>query len=177
MGWFCREHTLHLYGLAKLLGRNVEICVGDYMLRRHQGDSFTSIGDTSDHAWCSIDGMAPVDVSLTVKHIYPDLPDVRLIYGEGSDLSAPFCVRSLVNEPDDVFSRLLEADDLLIGYNEKNRCHYDLLELLTNPFQFLYRPPPGIPTFPEIHGDDVFFAITYHCYRLLTEDIKPLLSG
>jgi hypothetical protein len=174
LGWFCREHALHLYGLAKLLGSNVEICVGDFMLRRPKGDSFHSIGDTSDHAWCCINGLAPVDVSLTVKHIYTDLHDVELIYGERSDLSAPFHVRYLVNEPDDVFRQLGEANHLLIGYNEKNRYHYDLLELLANPVQFLYKPPSGRPTFSELHGDDVFFAITYHCYRLLTEDVRPL---
>ena len=174
LGWFCREHALHLYGLARLLGRKVEICVGDFVLRRPGGDSITSIGDADDHAWCCIDGIAPVDVSLTLKHIYKDLLDVKLIYGECSDVWAPFHLRYRVNELDDVFREQMNSDDLLIGYNEKNRCHYDLLELLTNPFQFLLRPPPGMPTFPEVHGDDVFFAITYHCYRLLAEDIKPL---
>ena len=174
LGWFCREHALHLYGLAKLLGKDAEICVGDFMLRRPKGDSFHSIGDADDHAWCCIDELAPVDLSLTVKHIYRDLPDVSLIYGDRADLSAPFHVRYFVDEPDDAFCQLGEADDLLIGYNEKKRLRYDLLDLLANPFEFLHRPPPGMPTFPELYGDHVFFAVTYHCYRLLTEDIKNL---
>ena len=67
-GWFCREHALHLYGVATLLGKNAEICVGDVLLRRPQGDSFYSIGATSGHAWCCIDELAPVDVSLTIGH-------------------------------------------------------------------------------------------------------------
>lgn len=173
-GWFCREHALHLYGVATLLGRQAEICVGDVMLRRPQGDSFHSIGATSGHAWCCINELAPVDVSLTMKYIYPDLPDVKLIYGEHSDLAASFHLRYLINESAEVFRRLGETNDLLIAYNEKNRYRFDLLELLAHPFQFLYKPPQGMPTFPELHGTDVFFAITYHCYRLLTEDIKPL---
>src|SRR5262249_36098675 len=141
-GWFCREHALHLYGVATLLGKNAEICVGDVLLRRPQGDPFHSIGVPRGHGWCCLDGLDPVDVSLTVKDIYPDLPDIKLIYGARLDLSAPFHLRYLVNEPDEVFRRLGETDDLLIGYNEKNRYHFDLLELLAHPFQFLYKPPP-----------------------------------
>jgi hypothetical protein len=102
-GWFCREHALHLYGVATLLGKNAEICVGDVLLRLPQGNSFHSIGVPSGHAWCCIDELAPVDVSLTLKYIYPDLSDVRLIYGERSDLAASFHLQYLVNESAEVF--------------------------------------------------------------------------
>jgi hypothetical protein len=173
-GWFCREHALHLYGIGRLLGQDVEICVGDVMLRGPQGDTRHSIGIPDGHAWCCIDKLAPVDVSLTIKHIYPDIPDVKLIYGGYSDLSEPFHIRYLVNESAEIFCQLGKLDKLLVGYNEKKRYRFDLLDLLAHPFQFLHKPPPMRPTFPELHGTDVFFAITYHCYRLLTEDVRPL---
>lgn len=86
----------------------------------------------------------------------------------------PFEVRYCINEPDDVFLQLAQYDKPLVAYNEKNSHLYSVSELLADPFQFLHQPPPGSPTFLEIHGPDVFFAITYHCYRLATEDIKPL---
>ena len=135
-GWFCREHALHLYGVATLLGKNAEICVGDVLLRRPQGAPFHSIGVPSGHAWCCLDGLDPVDVSLTVKDIYPDLPDIKLIYGARLDLSTPFHLRYLVNEPDEVFRRLGETDDLLIGYNEKNRYRLGALG-----DSYIYRAP------------------------------------
>jgi len=175
-GWFCREHALHLYGVAKLLGKDVAICVGDILVHRPPGASYRSVGVPNGHAWCCIDEMVPVDVSLTLKYIYRDLPDVKLIYGERRDLFAPFHLRYMVNESNKMFQRLATTDDLLIGYNEKHRYYFDLLKLLAHPFQFLHKPPPGMLTFPQLHGADIFFAITYHCYRLLTEDMKPLFS-
>jgi len=175
-GWFCREHALHLYCLAILLGENSEICTGDYILYRPGGDSLHCIGDTSDHAWCKISGKAPVDVSITVKYIYPDLKDISLIYADQIKLTNPFKVRYFVKAIDQEFSKLMKAEELMIGYNEKETFNFNVLELLSEPFQFLHRPPQGMPTFPEIHGKDVFYAITYHCYRMVTDGVKPLCT-
>ena len=175
-GWFCREHTLHLYSLAVLLGRESEICTGDYVLRRQGGDSFHCIGDASDHAWCRISGEVPVDVSLTVKYLYPDLNDLSLVYADQTELAEPFIVKYFVNATNQEFGELIRADELVIGYNEKQTQTYSVSDLLNKPFQFLHRPPPGFPTFPEIHGTDVFHAITYHCYKMVKEDVKPLCT-
>lgn len=174
LGWFCRENALHLYGLAVLLRRQADICTGDYILRRPGHEEHHSIGDRGDHAWCRIDGSAPVDVSITVKHVYPDMTDIRLVFGDRRELCDPFEMRYCTNAPDETFFKLTHYDKHLIAYNEKGHHRYSLPELLSNPFQFLHRPPPGSPTFPEIHGPEVFYAITYHCYRLATEEIKPL---
>ena len=174
LGWFCREHALHLYGLAKLLGAETEICVGDFIVRKAGGNIFSSVRDQSDHAWCRVDGVDPVDVSLTLKHIFPNLQDVRLIYGDNAELASPALVRYFEDIADDVFLDSGRDIDLFIGYNEKNRHSFDLIDLLENPFQFLFGPPPGIRNFADLHGDDVFFAITFHCYRLMTEEINPL---
>ena len=173
MGWFCREHALHLYGLAVLMHKQANIITGDYILRLPGRDFFRSVGDESDHAWCRIDDCIPVDVSITVKHVYPDVPDISLVYGDHSDMCEPFEVKYYINEPDDAFLELGQYDKPLVAYNEKNRHRYSVSDLLADPFQFLHKPPPGSRTFLEIHGPEVFFAITYHCYRLATEDIKP----
>jgi hypothetical protein len=79
LGWYCREHALHVYSLAKLLGKRAEICLGDFALIRPGASSFSSIDDTSDHAWCCIDGRVPIDLSITVKYIYPDIDDIKII--------------------------------------------------------------------------------------------------
>lgn len=180
LGWFCREHALHLYGLAILLSKKAYICNGDYILYHPKTisfspniDTFGSLGCVADHSWCCIDDNVPVDVSITVKHVYPEIHDVALICKEHSDLCTPFRLHYSDNQPDDVFLELSKTNEPFIGFNEKQRLQFDIKELLNNPFQFLHRPPPGYPTFPQIHGDDVFYAITWYCYRLLTEDINP----
>ena len=176
LGWFCREHALHIYGLAKLLNLQANICLGDFVLRRPGGESFTSIGDKNDHAWCTISKVSPVDVSFTIKYIYPDIEDVSLIYSDNHSLSSPFNVQYAINIDDKEFDKLQDSDRLLIGYNEKSKIEIDVIDLFENPFQFLHMPSPGMPTFPQIFGDDVFYAITIHCYKIVTEDIKPLYS-
>ena len=173
-GWYCREHAFHLYVLASIMRKPAEVCLGDYILRRPNSDTFHSIGDESDHAWCRIEDCTLVDVSMTVKHIYPDIPDVDLVYGNRPDLAKPFAIEHHLDTPDDLFGNLANSDKLLIAYNEKTRQRPSALALLSDPFEFLHRPLPGSRTFTEVFGDDVFYAITYHCFRLITEGIRPL---
>ena len=173
-GWYCREHALHLYCLATLMGKTSEICLGDFVLHRPGGDSYHSVGDDSDHAWCRIDDCAIVDASMTVRHLYPDIPDIALVYGNRPDLAPGFVIDYRVNAPDEQFRHLVGTDRRVIGYNEKRRLGYSATELLSDPFRFLFRPPPGRPTMQEIYGADVFYAITHHCYRLVVERTKPL---
>ena len=173
-GWYCREHAFHLYALAAILRKHAEICLGDYILRRPNSKTFHSVGDDSDHAWCRIEDCTLVDVSMTVKHIHPDIPTIDLVYGNRPDLAKPFAIEHHFDSPDDQFKKLANSDRLLIAYNEKARLRPSPVALLSDPFEFLHRPLPGSPTFPEIFGDDVFYAITYHCFRLITEEIRPL---
>ena len=93
-GWYCREHALHLYVLALLLKKSAAICLGDFILRRPGGDCYYSVGDASDHAWCRIDECSPVDASMTVKYIYPDIPNVKLVYMDRPDLANGFSIKN-----------------------------------------------------------------------------------
>lgn len=173
-GWYCREHALHLYGLALLLGKKANICLGDFILHRPGEDSYYSVGDRSGHAWCRIGDCTPVDLSMTVKYIYPDLPDVKLIYGSRPEFATGFSIESHVAAPDEEFMETANDDKLVMAYNERSNVSYSLTDVLSNPFQFLLQPPRGSLSLQAQFGADVFFAITYHCYKLVTEDIKPL---
>ena len=173
-GWYCREHALHLYCLATMLGQSAKICLGDFILRRPGGDTFFSVGDRSDHAWCRIDDCTPVDLSMTVKYIYPDIRDVRLICGNRPEFAGDFNVDYRIGLPDAQFMEIAGGNQLVMAYNEKSIQNWSVTDLLSEPFQFLHRPPPGSRSFQELFGADVFFAVTYHCYRLVTEDIEPL---
>ena len=85
-------------------------------------------------------------------------------------------MKYFVNATNQDFGELLQVSELLIGYNERQTQSYNVPDLLEEPFQFLHRPSPGSPTFPEIYGTDVFHAITYHCYRMFADDVKPLCT-
>ena len=122
-GWFCREHALHLYALAILLRKSAEICLGDFVVHRPRGDTYYSVGDASDHAWCRIDGCSPVDVSVTVKYLYPDIPDLGVVYGDRPELATGFSIEYCSNIPDDEFMEFSTRDTLTIAYNEKTTQH------------------------------------------------------
>lgn len=119
LGWFCREHALHLYGLARLLKEQADICLGDFILYHPEHDSYHSVGDTRDHAWCSIGHCTPIDIRLTVRHIYPKIPDVTLIHGSHQDLIADFDLQYHINAPDKEFLNCALRTAPLIAYNEK----------------------------------------------------------
>ena len=175
-GWYCREHAVHLYVLALLLKKSAAICLGDFILRRPDGDCYYSVGDASDHAWCCIDECSPADVSMTVKYIYPDIPNVIFVYMDRPDLANGFSIEHHVKITDNSFMNYTTADKLLIAYNEISRMQPLPLPLLSEPFGFLHRPPLGTPTFLELFGSSVLYSITLHCFRLITDNIKPLYS-
>ena len=156
-GWFCREHALHIYALAILMRKSTEICKGDFVLHRPLGDTYYSVGDASDHAWCRIEGCSPVDASMTVKYLYPDIPDIGIVYGDRSDLAKGFSIEHCSGISDQQLMEFSIRDTLTIAYNEKTTQQHSLLNLLSDPFQFLHRPPPGNATFPQIFGAEVFY--------------------
>ena len=122
-----------------------EICLGDFILRRPGSHSILSVGDNSDHAWCRIEDCTLVDVSLTVKYIYPDIQDVDLVCGNRPDLAKPFAIEHHIDSPDDQFKRLESSDTLLIAYNEKARLSPSPLVLLSDPLNFSIGLLLGIP--------------------------------
>ena len=82
-GWRGREHALHAFFVARMFGTAADICTGDFAVLSRFVPPLTSMGRDDDHAWCSINGVAPVDVSMTFKH-YGNAPQLRsAIVGEG----------------------------------------------------------------------------------------------
>ncbi len=175
-GWFCREHALHLFVLGKLLGYEVNICTGDFLVNVPGEKFITSIGDNADHAWCCINNKSPIDISLCLRHIYPMLPDISVVFGTSNIDDSTFKILNFINEDDNKILDLSSSNSNLVVYNEKNRLEFNAIELLKNPYMFLLPPPIGSPKFTEIYCEDIFYKITYHCYKIATENIKPLFS-
>lgn len=174
LGWFCREHALHLYGLAGLMGLDARICIGDFVLLHPDYGWYTSVTDSSDHAWCKIEGSSPIDVSLTIRHLFPEVPDVALIHNDHPELASPFVLHSSVEEADSEFKKWLESKSPVIAYNEKGMLKPDILELHSNPYEFLFEPIGRGPRLTEVLGIDIFFGITFHCYRLVMQNARLL---
>lgn len=174
MGWFCREHALHLSVLAEMLGHRAQLCCGDIVLNIPGIIKIFTLGSNNDHAWCCINGEAPFDASVTLKYLAPTQTDIRAVCPRHPELLSGIELKYEQGLTDQTFKSVLEANDLLIAYNEKLIVSTNLIELLAEPFDFLHRPAPGNPTFTEIFGGDVFFAITAHLHKLAQGEVKPL---
>lgn len=194
LGWFCREHALHLHCIARLLGHSSQLCEGDFIIqclpRPGETMQVVSIGESRPHAWCIVDGLQPVDISPSVRLLTGGFTapgnDVPAIIGppDSTTAAAPYLIRYVVNLPDDDFRALCpdttdatypaEIDEraAALCYNQKKIGDYNPIELLADPYQVVCRPPLGVRTFTQIHGPDVFFALTAHLLQVATGQAK-----
>src|SRR5688572_29242242 len=82
-GWRSREHALHTFFVARMFGAETEIARGDIAVISRFVPPLTTMGSDDAHAWCRVNGVAPVDLSLTFFH-YGNAPQLRApIVGEG----------------------------------------------------------------------------------------------
>jgi hypothetical protein len=177
MGWFCREHALHVAALTEMLGGTAHICCGDVIVRVPGTSStfvISTVGSGSDHAWCRVNDLAPVDASLTLQFFDTGRRDVDVVCPGDTRYLAGFDLQYHVNVPDDVFVSAARTGSPVIAYNEKTVLRFDYADLLAHPFSFLHSMPSGVRSFQQIHGDDVYFAITAHLYDLASEKTRPL---
>ena len=171
-GWFCREHALHLFVLARLAHLSSEILLGDYLVTTPDGNGTSSLDDAMDHAWCSVGEDVPVDISLTLKFMFPSAPRVSIVFGESA--TSPYQIRYYRDtEPQAVWEACSDVSSL-IAYRESHAFRVEPVDLLERPFQFLHAPPAGCPRLTDTYGEDFFFRVTQHCYKLLTGQARPL---
>jgi hypothetical protein len=138
MGWFCREHAMHLFVLARLAKLTSNICLGDFLIKTAEGDPITSINDDSDHAWCSVDGVRPIDISLTLKYASPMSPDVPIVYGSNSSPDNPYTILYFQNKDGQEIIDACSNLQRVIAYREREVLDFDPVELLSHPFGFLF---------------------------------------
>jgi hypothetical protein len=174
-GLFCREHALHLHGIASALGHRSEICTGFLGLRVPGQLTIAMTNTDADHAWCRIDGTAPVDVSLTLRRWPLRRADVALVYGPDPRFLSGIELKYLEACSASRLEHILgESRADLLVYSENAVEQRSAGELHADPFSFLRPPAKGGRTMPEILGDHIIFAITLHCLKLARTEAKPL---
>lgn len=174
IGWFCREHALHVAALSEILGGTAHICCGDVMVIVPGTIVISTVGSGSDHAWCQVDDLVPVDASVTLQFFDTGRRDVDVVCPDCPQYLAGFDLQYHVNVPDDAFVAAARTGKPVIAYNQKTVLRFDYADLLANPFSFLHPMPAGVRSFQQIHGTDVYFAVTAHLYDLASEKTRPL---
>jgi len=171
-GWFCREHALHIYLLARLCGLNGQICIGDVTVDGDSDSQFLStIGTGSDHAWCQVESVIPVDVSLSLRH-FDGFDDPGLVFGCNEVPSGAYRIlhhNSLYERRPSTRSRRLPY----ILYSCHKTLRHEPCDLIRRPYRFLLSPPPGQRSFADAYGEEIFDMITLHCLRLFRGETEP----
>jgi len=170
-GWFCIEHALHLCLLARLFHFHCELIKGDIGIK-HKLKLLSTFGTDAYHFWCKIEESQPVDISVSFKYLN-EFPDLELIYGLNSN-SSPYIIENVSDERKDIINSLLESHESIIIFLPQESQNIDSYEIINNPNSLLNPAPDGCKTYTEIHGNDIYNMITMHCYKLVTNQAKPL---
>ena len=171
-GWHGREHALHAFFVARMFGATVDVRSGDYAVLSPYLPPLTSVDRPFDHTWCSVNGVAPVDLALTLG-CFGQAPQLRTaVVGEGQNGEWK------VHYSDD--EAMLDE-----GFGHTNeiifieREVHDLSEaaLLENPFLLLpATAPDDAKHLSRVHGPGIYAKITLHAYSCATRTAKSLRS-
>ncbi|MBI2398389.1 MAG: hypothetical protein HYV17_11375 [Xanthomonadales bacterium] len=164
-GWYCREHALHVGALAEMMGHRAELCGGDLVVDLPADQYRMAMVSTgADHFWCKVDDQAPIDASLTLRHLDVTHPDVALIASDCPEHRSGFELRYTHRMGIDNLIRRLHGNERpVLHYNVQDSHRPDYAKLLDAPYGFLIKSQP---TLLELHGADVMFAITAYLFRL-----------
>lgn len=175
-GWYCREHAFHCFVLAQMLGVPSTIIVGDFVVHAGNGlPNICSLDCSSDHAWCQIGDVCPLDLSATFRlfgggHILvgPQLNGAVLGCGKNGDFTITY------TKDEKAFRQQVAKPELKpwFGLLERQRLSVRLNDILDDPFIFLHRPQKD--GWAEIHGANIFSKISLHLYKVFKGEIKPL---
>ena len=169
-GWHGREHALHAFFVARMFGATADIRSGDFAVISRQLPPLTTLERDADHSWCSVNGLAPVDLSMTFKN-FGEAPQLRTaITGEGRN--GEWEVHYA--EDDSLLDENIQAGHELLFIEKK--IHADSAEaLLGNPYLFL--PLPRVEEaagWPLLYGPVIYAKISLHCFCCAAGGAKSL---
>lgn len=169
-GWHGREHALHAFLVARMFGASAELCTGDFAVLSRFVPPLTSMDRSDDHAWCSINGVAPVDLSMTFKH-YGNAPQLRsAIVGEGrnGDWDVQYA------DDESVLDESVQNRNEII-FIEKTIREDSAAALLNDPYLLLQPPrPDDAGSWHTLYGPAIYAKITLHCFGCANGGAKSI---
>jgi hypothetical protein len=171
-GWHGREHALHAFLVARMFGATADIRTGDYAVLSPYLPPLTSVDRPFDHTWCSVNGVAPVDLALTLA-CFGQAPQLRTaIAGDGQNGDWKVHYGDDEAMLDEGFGHTNE-----VIYIERDVHELGEAALLENPFLLLPPSAPDDATHPSrVHGANIYAKITLHCHACATRAAKSVRS-
>jgi hypothetical protein len=169
-GWRGREHALHAFFVARMFGAMADIRTGDFAVLSPYLPPITSLERKIDHTWCSVNGVAPVDLALNVAY-FGQAPQLRgPIIGEGRN--GEWDVQ--YTEDESVLDESFGHTNEIIFIERETHAHSETA-LLENPFLLLpTRPPEDPESWIGKYGEGIHAKITLHCYACANRTAKSV---
>lgn len=165
-GWYCREHAVHTYIIAKLLGYDADIRRGDYLINADGMPVILSIGSRGDHAWCRVGEMLPVDLSMNFMY-HGDVPKLQMPICKTGKNGGHF-IHYTKNE-----AEAFSAPKGSLVFVEREIISIPVEELINDPYLFIYDPVlEDAHSWHNVFGPEIYAAITLHCFRVATGQAK-----
>jgi len=169
-GWHGREHALHAFIVARMFQATADIRTGDFAVLSPYLPPLTSVERTFDHTWCSVNGVAPVDLALNF-FAFEQAPQLRsAIIGEGRN--GEWEVQ--YSDDEDILDESFGHTNEII-FIEREIHSYSAQDLLQNPHLLL---PAAVvddeKNWSATHGADIHAKITLHCYACANREAKSV---
>jgi hypothetical protein len=165
-GWSAREHALHAFFVARLLGATADLRAGDFAVLSRTVPPLTSLDTPARHGWCAVQGTVPVDLGMNFA-LFPQAPQLKApVAGEGPN--GGWQIRYARDET--VLDDKIEAEHEIIFIERAVHDHAPAA-LLDNPFLFL--PPPQIGdrgSWHAFYGPDFYAKVSLHCLRCVQDE-------
>jgi hypothetical protein len=165
-GWFSREHALHAFFVARLLGATAELRSGDFAVLSRAVPPLTTLETGIAHGWCAIDNVMPVDLGMNFA-LFPRAPQLRMpVVGEGAN--GGWQIRYTRDES--LLDEKIQNDHEIIFIERK--IHEETPEaLLNDPFLFLAPPQIGErERWHALYGPDFYAKVSLHCFRCVSDE-------
>ena len=167
-GWHGREHALHAFFVARMFGASADIRTGDYAVLSPYLPPLTSVERKIDHTWCSVNGVAPIDLALTVAY-FGQAPQLRTaVVGEGRNGDWEVQYTDDESVLDENFGHTNE-----IIYIERT-IHPDSEAALLQDPDVLLRPTDAAAGWRATYGANIHAKITLHCYSCAARTAKTI---
>jgi hypothetical protein len=170
LGWYCREHAVHTLLIAQLFGADADIRTGDFTILSPHVPTTSSIGSGADHSWCSVSGVAPIDLSMTFAQ-FGGGPQLRsAIIGEGKN--GDWVIKYAEHESAIYHHQQSSTEVFLV---ERKVEPYKAEDLLQNPYCFIFPPRNGDESsWHVLYGQQIYAKITLHCFSVASGAAKPV---
>ena len=176
-GWFCKEHAFHTYFIAKLFGFASSIRRGEFVGRNplnlsYGFDGISSVDSDSDHVWCQIEEIVPVDLSANFEFFGGGFPWIDLVFGP-SEQTEPVVLYFSSSE---AFAAHAEStvSRSVLAYLETQTVTIEDRALLSDPYLLLVKPRTG--GLGDTYGHDIFNKVTLHLFDVARGSAERLLT-